>query len=153
MKIYKLPQLADSSSSREFVLDEEAINTDAVYLLYGRLSPGESDREITPPDGYEEIIHVVKGTLNVRHGNSSFSVSAGEAFHPVGPVFVDNPAREEAVFTVAGGRSAARGGDTRRPGKKETKEAGKNLPVPAAEDAGARTVEAGEGEEYLITEE
>ena len=108
MKIYKLPVLAESSSEGVYFLGPEDIKSQAVYLLYGRLRPKETGRAATPKDGCEEIVYLVKGSMRVRCGKSSFSVSAGEAFHYGGTYYLDNPGEEEAVYIAAGGGNANR---------------------------------------------
>ena len=150
MKIYRLPQLAETSPKREFVLGREALETDAVYLHYCRLAPRESGREAAPKEGYEEIIHVVKGGLTVRQGKSTFCVSAGDAFHLKEPVHLENQSNEEAVYIAAGGRSAGM--------NEKTEKAVKAPPGGRAEEVlktpGDITEKQGkESEEYLITEE
>lgn len=110
MKIYKLPQLADGSPDGAYLLGREDIKTDSAYLRYTRLRPFESDRDICPKDGCEEIIFIIKGSLMVRQAKSAFTASAGEAFLSNGKLLVDNPNKEEAVYITAGGcaQSASR---------------------------------------------
>ncbi|MBI5887726.1 MAG: hypothetical protein HZB82_03330 [Deltaproteobacteria bacterium] len=103
MKIYKLPYLADGSSDGSYLLDRKELKTDSAYLRYARLRPFESDRNICPRDGCEEIIFVVKGSLMVKQAKSAFTVAEGEAFLSNGKLLVDNPNEEEAVYIAAGG--------------------------------------------------
>lgn len=109
MKIYKLPHLADANQTNEYCLGPD-LDTDSVYLLYGRLRPGEAARSVTTAEGAEEIICVVKGTVKVKAGNSVFTVTAGEAFISRKPqtFTLDNAGREEeAVYISAGARACS----------------------------------------------
>lgn len=106
MKIYRLPQLAESTPEGTYCLGFEDLNTCSVYMLYGRLRPNETAHKVVPAEGTEEIICVIKGSLKVKTGRSTFSVLAGEAFHlkESETVILDNTGDEEAVFIAAGGR-------------------------------------------------
>lgn len=108
MKIYKLPHLADANQNNEYCLGPD-LNTDSVYLLYGRMRPGEAARSVTTAAGAEEIICVVKGTVKVRTGNSVFTVTAGEAFISTKPqtFTLDNAGQEEAIYISAGARAVS----------------------------------------------
>ncbi len=108
MKIYKLPELTDASPTNEYCLGLKDLNTHSVYLLHGRLRPGETGRKISPGRGHEEILFVVKGSITVRSDKYTFPVSAGEAFHAKGEetFFLDNPGNSEAVYIAAGGHSS-----------------------------------------------
>src|SRR5574340_12020 len=108
MKIYKLPHLADANQNNEYRLGPD-VDTDSVYLLYGRLRPGEAARSVTTAEGAEEIVCVVKGTIKVKAGSSVFTVTAGEAFISRKPqtFTLDNAGREEAVYISAGARAAS----------------------------------------------
>lgn len=107
MKIYKLPQLADAAPDGAYLLGRKELNTDSAYLVYTRLRPGESGRNVCPKDGSEEIIFIIKGSLMVRQAKSAFTASAGEAFLLNGKLVVDNPNKEEAVYITAGGCAQA----------------------------------------------
>lgn len=103
MKIYKLPFLADGAPDGTYLLGREDLKTDSAYLRYTRLRPGETNRNVCPKDGCEEIIFIIKGSLMVRQAKSTFTASAGEAFLSNGKLLVDNPNEEEAVYITAGG--------------------------------------------------
>jgi uncharacterized cupin superfamily protein len=105
MKIYKLPQLAEMSPDGEYCLNSEDIKSDAVYLYYGRLRPGEKKRRLTAREGHEEIVYIIKGAITAKHGKTVFQAGAGEAFHCTGEVFIDNPNDDEAIYLAAGGRA------------------------------------------------
>jgi redox-sensitive bicupin YhaK (pirin superfamily) len=107
MKIYRLPQLIEGSPDSQYRLDFEDLQTHAVYLLYGRLRPGETGRRLCPPEGHEEIICVVKGHLMVKRGSYKSLVGEGEAFHlnSDDTLVVDNPKDAETIYIAAGGRT------------------------------------------------
>ncbi|MBI5468208.1 MAG: hypothetical protein HY891_03660 [Deltaproteobacteria bacterium] len=109
MKIYKLPQLADSSPSSEYRLGPENSSAGSVYMVYGRIRPGTAARKVVCAAGHEEIICVVKGALSVRKGKSSFSVTAGEAFHAGEgeTLYLETVGNDEAVYMAAGSLNAA----------------------------------------------
>jgi redox-sensitive bicupin YhaK (pirin superfamily) len=107
MKIYRLPELIEKSPEGEYLLGFEELRTCAVYLLYGRLRPKETDRRLSPPEGHEEIICVVKGRLQVKGKRFNVQVGEGEAFHLNGgdTLTIENPYDEEAIYIAAGGSS------------------------------------------------
>jgi hypothetical protein len=111
MKIYKLPQLAESSPEGGYLLGPEDLMTDAVYLSYRSIPPRGPEAMIPAKDGFEEVVYVLKGSVRVSCEKSEFSATAGEAFHPKGAIRLDNPGDGEAVYIVAGGR--ARGGPSK----------------------------------------
>lgn len=105
MKIYKLPQLSDNPEN-EYCLGPEELGS-SVYLTYGRLRPKETAKKVSPAEGGEEIICVLKGSIRVKSGKTSFSVTAGEAFHSkeAQAFLFDNLTDEEAIYIAAGGAS------------------------------------------------
>ncbi len=105
MKIYKLPQLAEMSPEGDYCLGSKDLESDAVYLYYGRLRPGEKARTLKAAEGYEEIVYIIKGGLTVKRGRTVFQASAGEAFHCIDEVLIDNPNDDETVYIAAGGRT------------------------------------------------
>ncbi|MBI5810073.1 MAG: hypothetical protein HZB21_02635 [Deltaproteobacteria bacterium] len=106
MKIYKLPNLAESSPEGVYSLGEDELKASSVYLTYGRLLPKETGRKVLPHDGYEEIIYIVKGSVRVNHGKGgAFTLGAGEAFGPKGACSLDNLSDAEAAYIAAGGRT------------------------------------------------
>ncbi len=109
MKIFRLPQLTESTGGGEFCLGPEELSTDSVYIVYGRLCPGESNRLIESRETAEEVVCVTKGKLLVSDGAFDFKVGEGEAFCLSGnsPLKVANPADdEEAVYIICGGDAA-----------------------------------------------
>ncbi len=127
MKIYRLPQLAEMNPDGEYCLNSEDIKSDAVYLYYGRLAPGEKKRRLTARDGHEEIVYIIKGALTAKHGKTVFQVGAGEAFHCAEEVLIDNPNEDEAIYLAAGGRA-------KEAVKNPKKEASTVTPPPTAEE-------------------
>ncbi|MBI5642950.1 MAG: hypothetical protein HY954_05690 [Deltaproteobacteria bacterium] len=115
MKIYKLPQLAELNPNNEYCLGPDIDSS--IYLVYGRLRPNEPSRKIAPAQGKDEIVCVIKGSIRVRCGKSTFSVGPGEAFHSKdAQVFtIENPGDEEVVYIAAG--SAPIGQDQAAPSK------------------------------------
>lgn len=111
MKIYRLTQLTEASPDDQYCLGFEDLKTNAVYLRYGRLRPGEKERRLSARAGHEEIVCVVKGKLLVKGGKFEYQVGEGEAFHLKGEdsLTIENPSDAEAVYVAAGGRGE-RGG-------------------------------------------
>ncbi len=147
MKIYKLPLLADATHSNEYCLGP-GLDTGSVYLLYGRLRPGETERKITTSEGAEEIICIVKGTVKVKAGNYSFAMSAGEAFASRKPqtFILDNTGPEEAIYISAGSRGFSQ---KEKPPEKPVESAAGETPPQAA--APSEITPGVEGEaEYII---
>ena len=154
MKIYKLPQLADMDPGGEYCLSSEDIKSNAVYLYYGRLRPGEKSRRLTAQEGHEEIIYIIKGTLRAKHGKTVFQASAGEAFHCAAEMLIDNPNEDEVIYLAAGGRTDTA---TERPNN----EVSNVEPAPAGEES-AEVAPTGEtrdtedepkGDEFIITKD
>lgn len=83
MKIYKLPQLADSNPEAAFQLGPPE-GSGGVYLCYCRLVPGRTKRHSSCGDS-GCVVFVVKGSVVVRFERKEFTVSEGEAFRAEGP--------------------------------------------------------------------
>ena len=147
MKIYKLPQLADSSPSSVYRIGPENSSASSVYMVYGRIRPNSAARKIECAAGNEEIICVVKGALSVQSGRSSFRVSAGEAFHAKegATLHIECYGDEEAVYLAAGSVGAAAVKQA-VPGKHPAPPG----PQTVAEDAG-EGVSLDDDEEFEIT--
>ncbi len=107
MKIYKLPVLSQNDDSREYCLGCDDLDTHAVYILYGRLSPNESKREVTPLEGHEAILYLIKGEIKVTSKDTDFTISDGEAFHikDYESVILGNLSEKESIYIMAGGNS------------------------------------------------
>lgn len=144
MKIFKLPKLAESAQDGSFCLGQREIDTDAVYMLYSRMRPGDPPKKVVPANGAEEIILVLKGNIRARCGKMDFVVGPGEAFHSKGSESfqLENIGSDEAVFIAAGGQ----GGRTPRTVSKEKAD---EAPAPEAEPP----LEAKEEQEFVFTRE
>lgn len=141
MKIYKLPQLAESNPGMEYRLAPESNELGAVFLVYGTIRPGEAPRKTSSGPGREEVYCVIKGSLKVSCGRSSFSVSAGEAFRAGSgdAIYLENPGSVDAVY-LASGSMAAKQADPAQQARKEEAPQG----IPAAPDDN-------DGDEFEIT--
>ena len=107
MKVYRLPQLVESSQNGEYFLGCGDISASPVYIRYGRLRPKETGRAVTPPDGSEEIIYIINGAVTARRGKSAFPLSSGEAFFLNCQFILDNSSDHEAIYIIAGGNAHA----------------------------------------------
>ena len=109
MKIYKLPTLSENDDSKEYCLGCDDLNTQAVYILYGRLSPEESNRELTPRKTFEAILYLLKGEIQVTKEGRDFTISKGEAFHikESESVNLRNLSDKESTYIMAGGSAPA----------------------------------------------
>lgn len=143
MKIFKLPQLAEAAPNGEYCLCTEKASTGSVYILYGRLRPGEGSHKMTLPAGHEEIICVVKGEMAVNCDRKRFTVSAGEAFNPgeCRTLELDNTGDGEAIYISARGCPARVMETQKTATEKKTAEAGtsedeKTARTPEKEDDG-----------------
>lgn len=107
MKIFKLPKLAESATDGSFCLGQREINSDAVYMLYTRLRPGDAPKKAVPAQGAEEIIFVIKGNIRVKCGKTDVVVGPGEAFHSkeCESFQMENIGSDDAVYITAGGRA------------------------------------------------
>ena len=107
MKIYKLPALSENDNGKEYCLGCDDLDTHAVYILYGRLSPNEANREVRPLEGHEAILYLIKGEIKVTNKDSDFTISDGEAFHikDSESVLLGNLSEKESVYIMAGGSS------------------------------------------------
>jgi mannose-6-phosphate isomerase-like protein (cupin superfamily) len=143
MKIFKLPKLAESAVDGSFCLGSHELDSNAVYMLYSRLRPGDAPRKVAHADGSEEIIFVLKGNIRVRCGKMDFVVGPGEAFHSkeCASFQLENIGSDDAVFIAAGGRANT------KTGKPVEKEPEPVLP----EEKEAEAVE--EEQEFFITRE
>ena len=143
MKIFQLPKLAESAADGSFCLGSHELDSNAVYMLYSRLRPGEGPKKISPAEGTEEIIFVIKGNVRVKCGKTDFLVGPGEAFHSkeCASFQLENIGSDDAVFIAAGGR----GGFKEKPVEKESEPA-----LPEVKEAEAAEEEE---QEFFITRE
>lgn len=107
MKIYRLPQLADANPEGTYILNGHDLDSCAVHMLYGKVRPGEAPRKLSPAEGAEEIVLVLKGSIKVKCGKTSATVGPGEAFHLKGTeeLYIENNGNIEAAYIAAGGSS------------------------------------------------
>ena len=107
MKIYKLPALSETNDGKEFCLGCDDLDTHAVYVVYGRLSPNESNRKVMPLGGHEAILYLIKGELSVTGACGVFSISSGEAFHIKDgeSVRLENLSDKESIYITSGGNA------------------------------------------------
>lgn len=142
MKIFKLPKLAESAVDGSYCLGSHELDSNAVYMLYSRLRPGDAPRKVAHADGSEEIIFVMKGNIRVRCGKMDFVVGPGEAFHSkeCSTFQLENIGSDDAVFIAAGGRGGIKG----KPVEKETEPAPPEVKEAEADE---------EEQEFFITRE
>ncbi|HEY4707335.1 MAG TPA: cupin domain-containing protein [Thermodesulfobacteriota bacterium] len=107
MKIYRLPQLAEANPEGTYMLDGHELNSSSVHMLYGKIRPGEAPKKLSPAEGSDEIIFVLKGSLRVRCGKTAAAIGPGEAFHlkSTDAYFIENTGNIEAAYIAAGGSS------------------------------------------------
>jgi uncharacterized cupin superfamily protein len=143
MKIFKLPKLAESAADGSFCLGSNELGSNAVYMLYSRLRPGDAPKKISPAEGTEEIIFVIKGNIRVKCAKMDFLVGPGEAFHSkeCAAFHMENIGSDDAVFISAGGRGGTK---TVKPVEKES--------APAVHEE-IKEEKAPEEEEFIITRE
>ncbi len=101
MKIFRLPQLAELDPKKSVVLGKTELGAENVGLKYQSLSPKERACIEKSSKGREEIIYIVKGSLQVEVKRSNFAVSAGEAFYSEKEMMLDNRSDTEAAFLTA----------------------------------------------------
>ncbi len=91
----------------ETVLGSEELGTQACYLIYGVLEPGQKGRVLNPGPGHEEIIVLVAGVATLSGPDGSQNLKLGEAFYLKGDVTytLGNQQKWPAVYIAAGGRS------------------------------------------------
>lgn len=107
MKSFDLAGLA-ADGGGEYVLGAKDLHSEACYLIYGALDPGESGRLVQPGPGYEEILCAVTGPLLMQSFRGEELLEKGHALHvPEDQSFsIANPSDFPVVYILAGGRSA-----------------------------------------------
>jgi len=95
-----------TSEGGEVVLGHKDTGSQACYMIYGRLKPGEKGRLLKPGKGHEEIVLAVKGDMNVT-GFYEGKLPEGSAFHLAGEkeCYLENAGGTDAVYVIAGGHS------------------------------------------------
>ena len=104
MKLFDLRELATASGG-EYVLGKKDLHTDACYLVYGTLQPGETDRLIRPGEGYEEILCAVDGEAMILGRQGEILLKPGHAVHVTEHEWfhVSNQSDRPVVYVIAGG--------------------------------------------------
>jgi len=107
MKIYKLPELSDSDYKGEFTLDLS--KETGLYTTYLRFREKGEKKNIDPSEGFNALVHVIKGSLQVKKGRDTFPVSAGEAFKVEGTDFIiaENLSDAESILLITCGAAEA----------------------------------------------
>lgn len=107
MKIYRLPLLAAEASGGEYRLGINELNTENFTLLYGTLRPNEMGRRAAAATDSVSVVCVIKGSINVRCGRTSFLAASGSAFSINGgqEYVFDNIYDTEAAYIIAGGKA------------------------------------------------
>ncbi|MFQ5975591.1 MAG: hypothetical protein ACE5J5_04675 [Candidatus Hydrothermarchaeales archaeon] len=105
MQVFDLKSLAGSEEKREYVLGLKDLNTHAVYMIYGILDTGDVERKVYPGKGHEEILCIIKGTVDVIGQNETVSLSEGEAIHlhEDGVYHLKNKSDVISYYILAGG--------------------------------------------------
>ncbi len=105
MKSFDLNILAVSEGG-EYVLGAKDLHSHACYMIYGILSPGETDRLVKPGKGHEEILCAVTGTITLHTATGEVPLHAGSALHVKedDSFFLSNPSDQPLVYIMAGGR-------------------------------------------------
>jgi hypothetical protein len=93
----------------ETVLGAEELATNACYLIYGVLEPGQKGRVLNPGPGHEEIVCLVAGMAVLVGPEGPQNLKLGEAFYLKGDVAytLENHQKMPAVYIAAGGHSDA----------------------------------------------
>jgi hypothetical protein len=109
VKSFDLAGLA-ADQGGEYVLGAKDLHSEACYLIYGTLSPGESGRVVSPGPGYEEILCAVNGPLVMQSFRGEERLEQGHALHVQEDesFSIANPSDFSVVYILAGGRSAPR---------------------------------------------
>ena len=92
----------------ETVLGSQELDTQACYLVYGIVEPGQKGRVLNPGPGHEEIICLVAGVATLVGPDGPQDLKLGEAFYLKGDVTytLENHQKMPAVYVAAGGHSA-----------------------------------------------
>ena len=106
MRSFDLAGLA-SAFGGEYVLGKKDLNSDACYMIYGRLKGGEAERLIRPGKGREEILCAVDGPLLMHTAGREIILKQGNAIHLTGQdsFLVSNPSDRPVVYIIAGGNT------------------------------------------------
>jgi hypothetical protein len=105
VKAFPVAKLA-ADQGGEFVLGMKDLHSDACYLIYGLLQAGETQREVRPGEGYEEILCAVDGPLVMHTNRGDITLEQGHAIHVREDEFfgISNPSTRQVVYVAAGGK-------------------------------------------------
>lgn len=106
MKFFDTKKDIQEIVSGEFIIGLELTGSHACYMIYGVMKPLEKDRLIKPGKGHEEIVLILKGSVNVT-GHWEGTLKEGDSFHITGEetLYFENPFDSEVVYVIAGGHS------------------------------------------------
>jgi hypothetical protein len=106
VKSFDLAKMA-AAQGGEYVLAAKDLNTEACYLVYGLLKPGEGDRLIQPGKGYEEILCAITGALVMKLARNDGILEQGHAVHvnSSDSFYISNRNNNSVLYVIAGGRS------------------------------------------------
>lgn len=109
MKLFEV--VSNVEGSGEYVLGSRETGSQACYLIYGVLKPGEKGRVLSPGKGYEEIVLVIAGELQLS-GHYTGTIKQGQAVHLEGEQScrAENPGMINAVYVISGGHSESEQG-------------------------------------------
>lgn len=104
MKSFDLESLAVREGG-EYVLGLKDLHTDACYLIYGILQPGEHDRLIQPGEGHEEILCAIDGPLTMHTDSGEVPLERNHAAHikEDESFSLSNPSDQPVAYVLAGG--------------------------------------------------
>lgn len=105
MRSFNMDELAEEFGG-EYVLGKKDLHSEACYLVYGRLDPGEKERLIKPCEDHEEILCAVEAPLVIRAAGGETILNRGDAVHVTDkePFHISNPADRPVIYVLAGGR-------------------------------------------------
>ncbi len=106
MKSFDLAKMA-AAQGGEYVLAAKDLHTEACYLVYGLLKPGEGDRLIQPGKGYEEILCAITGALVMKFSRGEVILEQGHGVHinSADSFYISNRNNNTILYVIAGGRS------------------------------------------------
>ncbi|MBI5251040.1 MAG: hypothetical protein HY912_16240 [Desulfomonile tiedjei] len=106
MKAFDLEELAHREGG-EYVLGMKDLHSQACYLIFGILTPGEAERLVRPGAGHEEILCAVGGPLLIHTQKGEIRLERGSAVHvrEDQSFMISNPGDKEIVYIISGGNS------------------------------------------------
>jgi hypothetical protein len=106
VKSFDLAGLATAQGG-EYALGARDLHSQACYLIYGTLEPGESGRLVRPGQGYEEILCPLNGPLVILSSRGEERLEKGHALHVKedDSFSIANPSDFSVMYVLAGGRT------------------------------------------------